>query len=299
MGSQGRTRTVPYSQHVVQALFDRYDNADQDALDVGYFCHGLFGLKKVMAANAACRDILNLVRERILARGGKNGVRSVTRILRLMDDNGDRNLDREELRTGMRDYGIDMNDDELDIVMHHFDSDDSQKISVTEFLVGLRGKMSPERIQVVKLAFTRLDKSGDRSVTMRELMNVYHTEEHPDVLSGEKTAEEVLAEFAADWDRNGDAVITEQEFINYYKDISAGIDDDAYFELMLRNAWHLAGGVGQAANTVNRRVLVHHLDGTQTIECLLDDLSCGDDIDLIKAQLRKQGVTDILRVRLN
>lgn len=36
-----------------------------------------------------------------------------------------------------------------------------------------------------------------------------------------------------------DGVVTRAEFEDYYKDLSAGIDSDEYFETMVRNAWKL------------------------------------------------------------
>jgi len=59
-----------------------------------------------------------------------------------------------------------------------------------------------------------------------------------------------------------DGIVTIEEFEDYYKDISASIDNDDYFELMIRNAWHIAGGEGQAANTSIKRVLKTNPDGS-------------------------------------
>jgi hypothetical protein len=44
-------------------------------------------------------------------------------------------------------------------------------------------------------------------------------------------------------------IITPDRFAAYYANVSASIDDDDYFELMIRNVWHLSGGEGQCAPT--------------------------------------------------
>ena len=38
-----------------------------------------------------------------------------------------------------------------------------------------------------------------------------------------------------------DGSVTPDEFIEYYTNISASIDNDAYFDLMMTNAWNLEG----------------------------------------------------------
>ena len=32
--------------------------------------------------------------------------------------------------------------------------------------------------------------------------------------------------------------MTDEEFMEYYNNVSASIDDDSYFELMMKNAWN-------------------------------------------------------------
>ena len=102
--------------------------------------------------------------------------------------------------------------------------------------------------------------------------------------------------------------------------MSASIDNDEYFELMIRNAWHMSGGRGAAANSTclrvsyllieNRKrvniwhvccaqVLVEYQDGHQEVVEVLDDLGLDiGDIEAIKRKLGAQGVHDIKAIFL-
>lgn len=158
--------------------------------------------------------------------------------------------------------------------------------------------MNDRRKNLVALAFKVLDVDKSGLVDMRDIEARYDAKHHPDVIAGRCTAQEVLQDFLLSFTRRpkkknlagthtnnsnnnsnnnnrGDAAelsITLLEFEDYYANISASIDSDDYFELMIRNAWHLSGGVGQYANSSNRRVLVTHADGRQTVEELTDDI---------------------------
>ena len=92
-------------------------------------------------------------------------------------------------------------------------------------------------------------------------------------VGGLKTADEIYLEFMKVWETHkADGIVTIEEFEDYYKDISASIDRDDYFELMIRNAWHIAGGEGQSANTSIKRVLKTNPDGSQEVVMVENDM---------------------------
>lgn len=69
------------------------------------------------------------------------------------------------------------------------------------------------------------------------------------MLDGRKTEEQVLGEFLETFEqhhnlRNGrqaDGRVTIDEFVEYYTNVSASIDNDMYFSQMMNQAWNLSG----------------------------------------------------------
>ena len=116
------------------------------------------------------------------------------------------------------------------------------------------------------MAFNKLDRTGDGIVTVEDLAGQYNVEFHPKFQSGEMSKKEILEDFMRQWDTiKRDGKVTREEFEDYYKDISASIDKDDYFELSIRNAWHLAGGEGWCENTSIPRELQIGADGSQKV----------------------------------
>ena len=109
----------------------------------------------------------------------------------------------------------------------------------------------------------------------------------------------MLQEFIKAWNKDGDSIITFDEFLEYYEDLSTPIDSDDYFELMIRNAWHISGGKGVAQNTSCRRVLVTHYDGAQTIEEIKNDIRIpANDMEGMRKNLEAQGITGFKKFQL-
>ncbi|OQS07057.1 calcyphosin [Thraustotheca clavata] len=223
---------------------------------------------------------------------GARGIVGLGRKFRIMDDDGSKTLDLEEFKKAIAEHAMDLTDEEIVHLFNFFDEDKSGNISYDEFLIGLRGELNDRRKQMVLMAFEIIDANGNGIVELDDIVAKYNADQHPDVIAGRKTKNEIFREFLDTFDGGEkDGKVTPDEFIRYYANVSASIDDDDYFELMIRNAWHISGGEGWCANTTCRRVLVTHADGRQTVEEVKNDIGVSSkDTAAINANLAAQGI---------
>lgn len=157
-----------------------------------------------------------------------------------MDNNNNGRLDVDDFRWGLMDFGISVSKEEATQVLSHFDRDGNGQVDFNEFLRTIRGDLSETRKRVIRQAYDKLDVNKDGTVKLDDIAKLYDVSRHPDILSGRRTPEQVFFEFMSLWDtQQRDAIVTFEEFCDYYADVSASIDSDAYFEEMMKSAWKL------------------------------------------------------------
>jgi len=167
-------------------------------------------------------------------------IRGIGRVFRILDDNRNRQLDRNELMWGLKDFDIHLEEPQVDALIKHFDRDGSKTVNFDEFLRGLRGELNDSRLVWIRKAYDKLDVNKDGQVTLDDIAQLYDVSMHPDVKDGKKTPEEAYREFMSMWDTQvADGIVTFDEFCDYFKDVSASIDTDEYFAVMMQNAWKI------------------------------------------------------------
>jgi len=264
-----------YKDYEMRAVFEKFDKDGNGKLDYEEFANmfairgsgnnpnvnPVFGVKRE-PPNQVLQKVLETLKKR-----GAHGIRGLGIVFRRMDNNGDRKMDRQEFMWGLRENGHSLTPSEFERIFKYFDKNNDGKISFDEFLRGIRGEMNDFRKGFVMMAYAKLDKTGDGVVNMDDMVSTYDVSFHPKYKTGEMSKNEVLSEFMSQWDTCvKDGKVTKEEFIEYYTDVSASIDEDDYFELMMRNAWHLAGGEGATANTTIPRHLVTDAQGNQRVQ---------------------------------
>eukprot|EP01135_Chromosphaera_perkinsii_P005801 Nk52_evm1s366 gene=Nk52_evmTU1s366 len=170
---------------------------------------------------------------------GASGIKGISRQFRIIDDDGNKKLSMDEFKKAVRQLGMD--DKDVKELFNAFDTDHSGSIEFDEFLAQLRPPMSKNRENLIKKAFQKLDKTGDGIITVEDLKGVYEYKTHPKFQNGEWSEDDVFRAFIKSFDspNDPDGQVTWEEFLNYYSGVSASIDEDCYFDLMMRQAWKI------------------------------------------------------------
>jgi len=191
------------------------------------------------------QQVLDLFKQTVMKHVGVAGIAGLGRIFCIMDHDRSGSLDADELKAGLIRYGLPLDDEDIETLIDVVDNDGNGTIDYNEFLRALRGDLSARREQMIWMAFDVMDKDGSGVIDVGHAINVFNASQNPDVISGRVSEEECLKQFLGHFEGvEKDGVVTRDEWIEYYRNVSASIDEDDYFELMMRNTWHITGGEG-------------------------------------------------------
>ena len=193
-------------------------------------------------------DPISLLRKRVFARGPRS-IMSLRRTFMLYDEDKNNHLSFKEFDKFINDYRLNISEEEKKKIFKIFDKDNSDTIDYGELVKGLVGEMNDYRNKIIRKVFEKLDKENTGKITFDTVINNYDPYKHPQVLSGERNAQEVLCRFIdlfeyhfnlLNPDKDNEEV-TKEEFIEFYNYISACFNDDKYFENVISRVWGLSG----------------------------------------------------------
>ena len=159
-------------------------------------------------------------------------------------------------------------DGELRILFEFYDGDNCGMIDYELFIRSIRDPLTGLRLSLVNSAFDQLDIKGSGMLDAAEMASSYDATRHPDVIRGSTSSQQALSSFLETFDVGGvrHGKVTRQEFINYYSNISESVENDDYFELMIRNVWHVDGHSDAQSQAASKRVMMTRSDGSQHVE---------------------------------
>lgn len=221
--------------------------------------------------------INNQFKMQIQKRGGI-GIRSLGRLFRRMDNNGNKKLDLEEFNQALNEYGLFPKVIEVQALMKFYDVDGDGNITYEEFIRGLKDPLTERRKAMVDKAFALIDRNNSGTITVADIDAIYDVSQNQDFIDGKKSREEVLEEFLNGFDGmrgNNDGTITKDEWTDYYSDLSMSLPSDEYFVKMMESVWQICED--ETAGVTAEQI--KHL--TKTMRAKLLDFSAGQTEEMV------------------
>lgn len=191
--------------------------ASSDAsLSVGSLC--------VALKRRDAKSVVDRLQSRLASRGPRGFADYVGKLRELP-------WDATQFSKAMREVDVELEDAEISALFGAFDS-------YEQMLKAVRGDMNARRSRLVERVFESV-VGKDSFVNVDVVVDKFRATKHPDVVSGKVTANQVLQDFLDTFEVGGEREgrASENEFFEYFRNLSATIHEDSAFESILRNCW--------------------------------------------------------------
>ena len=185
----------------------------------------------------------------VLKKRGIRGIMAMRRAFMIADENDSKTLTLPEFVKFCHDYRIPISGKDINILFDEFDTNKNGEMNYEEFISAFIGEMCERRKRLITILFETFDKDKKGFVDLDEMRNAYCATNHPDVICGKKTEDEILAEYLDNLQYHFSLLKSEKdqennqinldEFMAFFNNISAGIEDDDYFENVIKAGFNL------------------------------------------------------------
>ena len=198
----------------------------------------------------------------ILKSRGDYGYTSLQRLFHEFDNNNDNTLSLTEFKSILSNLKLVAAENQIRMLFEFFDDDQNECINYEEFLNIVREPLNENRLALVHKIFSKMlvEVTGSRnpddnnsSIDITLIANTYNAKKHPEVILGKITAKHALNMFLDTFDAGGieEGKITKDEFINYYTNIGANIENDEDFITLLKGVWSYYLDKKEGQTTIN------------------------------------------------
>ena len=239
-------------------------------LEYGIFVKDVLGLTKQDSSNlkensTGTRGIvlLEIFRKKLVEKGIK-GILELEKNFKQIS-HGNNEVNKFEFIKVSKDCKILSDSEDVEIIFKELDSDTNGIIDYQLFLQKLKNNFNNLRLEITSQAFENIEKlnkpqksddmqkgqdpkkiRNEFSIYYKGISKAYNAKKHPAVLQGRKTINQALNEFVEVIElykiiksKKDDDILTKNDFIEIYRNISFTIDSDSYFNELLRNSWNL------------------------------------------------------------
>ena len=170
---------------------------------------------------------------------------SFMKYIRINEEPTFQKISFEDLSVTLQELHLNITSSEIHEFFNYLDSEKTGRIPTNDIINIIKGSLDDKRKEIINEVFSYIDNDKKGEIPLNNLKNIYNAKDHPDVLDGNKTEQEIYNQFCYTIDvyirvnKILNNSINNEQFIDYYSGISPSIKNDEKFKNILETVWNV------------------------------------------------------------